>query len=92
MNQIGRGFDFDAGALSEYFAFDVVVITAVVPVADVIFVEVFASIAEVLDDFFVGEAVVQQLVDLLARAPRVRFSRPLKMAGSRSAAELMAGS
>jgi hypothetical protein len=64
---VGGAFGLISGAVIDGLGFEAVLVTAETPVADVVFVEVFAGIAEFFDDDFIGDAVIEQAVDLVAQ-------------------------
>jgi hypothetical protein len=65
-DEIGCGLGLGDGAAVEDLDLEVVLVTALTPVGEVSFVEVLAGRSEFFDDDFVGNAIVDHLVDLLA--------------------------
>ena len=67
---IGGGFSLGASTVVDELGLRVILITAEPPVADAIFVQVLAGIAKPLDDRFVRDAVIEQMIDLVAEDRR----------------------
>jgi hypothetical protein len=67
---VGGAFGLKSGAVIDGLGFEVVLVTAQAPVADVVFVEVSAGIAEFFDDDFIGDAILEHAVDLVAQFGR----------------------
>jgi hypothetical protein len=69
-HDIGCGFDLGQGAFVDGLGFEIVLVAAEPPTAEIVFIEVFAGIAEFFDDSFVGNTVVDHVVDLFAKGGR----------------------
>ena len=64
-DQIGGSLGLGAGPILEGLGFEIILVTAEAPVAEIVLVEVFAGLTELLDDDLVWQAVIDHLVDLL---------------------------
>ena len=68
--EIGGGLRLGAGAFVDELGLLIIMETTEPPVAKVVFVEVFAGVAEAFDDDFVRHAVVEHDVDLVTEFGR----------------------
>jgi hypothetical protein len=69
-SHVGGAFGLVSGAVIDGLSFEVVLVTAQTPVADVVVVEVLAGIAEFFNDDFIRDAVLDQAVYLVAQVGR----------------------
>jgi hypothetical protein len=65
-DDIDGGLGLSSGAVVDGLGLEVILKTTETPIAEVVFVEVLASWAKLLDDDFVRKAVIDHAVDLLA--------------------------
>src|SRR6476646_9966881 len=64
---VGSGFGLISGTVIDGLRFEVILVTAEPPVAEVVIIEMFAGVAELFDDDFVGHAIFNPAVDLVAK-------------------------
>ena len=65
-HDIGGSFGLDAGAIVNDLGFEVILEPAEAPIADIVLVKMAAGWAELFDDGFIGETVIEHMVDLVA--------------------------
>jgi hypothetical protein len=66
VDEIGGGFGLGADALELALVFEVILITALAPVGEVLVTDAFGVRAEVFEDGWVISAIIEQMVDPLA--------------------------
>ncbi len=62
-DDIGGGFGLSAGAVVDGLGFEVILVTAETPIAEVVIIKVSGGFAQFFDDDFIGEAVIEHAVD-----------------------------
>ncbi len=65
--EFGGRLSLQNSAIIDGLSFEVILITAEAPIAQIVLVEVLSCGSEALDDLLVGEAVVDQAIDLVAQ-------------------------
>jgi hypothetical protein len=69
VEELDDGFDDGFGAVNGFQVFEVILVTALDPIGDVLMVEAAAVFAQFLDDNVVWEAVVEHAVEHIADFP-----------------------
>jgi hypothetical protein len=64
---VDGGFGLDPDAFDAFLSFEMILVAALFPVGDVLGVEAFTSVAELVDDDTGGQAVIDHAIDHVAR-------------------------